>query len=417
MNSSARVKAAKQTKSQFPIIAFGIGIAALVLYLVTFKIKVQALNDFYREAWPPYQLLFQGHVDGFLRAGPAYIGSLVLRAPFALLAHVLGAGARTTYVATALPCLFAPAFLAGWLAGERSHRAQRSVRGRSQAGIRPLDFFMLTPPAIVCAAGGHPEEVLGGTLCVSAVLLAYRGSARAAGFALGLALINKTSALVVVPLVLAVMPADRRLSGLISAVATAGIVLIPVTIIRASASGGGVGGGSALGTNSVGLFLPPQLLWWFGRTSWVAREGHIILVAVVWLVTGAWWWLRVHPGLERPRLETVLMALALVFFLRGALDPWDNIYYFAPFMLAVMTLENPRGFPKLTWIYLILLVVVVPISGVLHGLGHTGQAAAFAALALPSISWFAWRVFAPDRTPSAPPYAAADRSSAYTPAS
>lgn len=387
-----------------PVVLFGIGIAALVLYLVTYKINVHTLNDFYREAWPPYQRLSHGHLTEFLRTGPAYIGSLVLRAPFALLAALFGAGSRVTYIFTALPCLLAPALLAGWLAVTGAGKDGSPATRTGRFGLRPIDLFMLTPPAVVCAAGGHPEEVLGAVLCVLAVLLARRGSGAAAGFVIGVAVINKTSAAVAVPLVFAVMPADRRLAGITTAAITAAIVLLPVTLVRASVSGGA---GSALGTQTAGIFVQPQLLWWLGRNSWLVLHAHVLLVAVDWLVTGIWWWLCARGRSEPPRLETVLMALALVCFLRGALDPWDNMYYFAPFMLTLVTLENSHGFPKLTWIYVVLLLVVVPISGVLHGLGSNGQAAAFAVFAVPTIAFFAWRAFLPGRTGRGRVYAAA----------
>lgn len=388
-----------QPRRSASVLIFGFGIAALVLYLVTFAIDVHKLNDFYREAWPPYQLLTAGHLTGFLRAGPAYVGSLILRAPFALVASAFAAGRRGTYIATALPCLLAPALLTAWLASGGAETGQRASVRRGRAGVRPLDLFMITPPAVVCAAGGHPEEVLGATLCVLTVLLAQRGSGTAAGFMLGLAFINKTWAVAVVPLVFAVMPPDQRLRGAITAVATAGIVMIPVTAVRATSPGSA---GGSLGGTTVGIFLPPQLLWWFGRNSWVAREAHFLLVAIDWIVTAVWWWLRTRRRSGPPRAERALMTLALLLFLRCALDPWDNLYYFTPFMLAVMTLENARGFPKLTWIYAILLVIVVPISGVLHGLGHGGEAVAFAIFALPTIAWFGWRAFSEPELESDP---------------
>ena len=37
--------------------------------------------------------------------------------------------------------------------------------------------------------------------------------------------------------------------------------------------------------------------------------------------------------------------LALVFFLRAALDPGDDLYYFTPFMLTIMAYEDAQGFP------------------------------------------------------------------------
>ena len=102
--------------------------------------------------------------------------------------------------------------------------------------------------------------------------------------------------------------------------------------------------------------------------------------------------------------------LALVFFLRAALDPWDDLYYFAPFMLAIMAYEDGQGFPMLTWAYGILLVVIVPPSGLLQGLGDNGHAAAFAVFALATIAYFTWRAFVPDRPASGRLYAAVSRS-------
>jgi hypothetical protein len=394
-----------------PRLVFGIAIAALVLYLVTFKVHAQNLNDFYREVLPSYRLLDHGHVIAFLRAGPAYVGSLVLRAPLALLASAVSAGNRATYILTAVPSLVAPALLAAWLR-RKSQADDEQPRLRSQrARIRPLDLCMLTPAAAFCLGGGHPEDILAAVACIAAVLLAQQGSATAAGFMLGLGLINTSWAVVAVPLVIALMPADQRIRGFAVMAITAGAVLIPVTIIRATASGAsGVSGvGSSLGSESIGIFLSPQLLWWFGSHSWVAREGHILLVIVCWLVTAAWWWLRARRDGTSDR-NSALLVLALVFFLRAALDPWDNIYYFVPFMFTVMTYEDPAGFPKLSWLYAILLLVIVPLKGPLHPLGANAVAAVFAVFALLTIAYFARRVFFPNRSGARRSYAAVSRS-------
>ena len=108
--------------------------------------------------------------------------------------------------------------------------------------------------------------------------------------------------------------------------------------------------------------------------------------------------------------NSALLVLALVFFLRAALDPWDNIYYFVPFMFTVMTYEDPSGFPKLSWLYAILLLIIVPLKGPLHPLGANGVAAVFAVFALLTIAYFARRVFFPDRSGARRPYAAVSRS-------
>lgn len=390
-----------------PVVVFGIGIALLSLYAVTIALGINSENDFIREAWRPYRLLAHGHVLGFLRTGPGYTGSLVLRAPLALLAAALGAGPHGTYIITALPCVVAPAFLAGWLSSERN-AAAKSQAGRRQRRVWPLDVFMLAPPAVLCINGGHPEDILGAVLCVAAALLARRGSVHAAGVTLGIALINKSWAVVALPLVIALMPSDRRLRGFITTVAVAAAVLVPVELIRMTGSGGS---GTGLGGGTGTLFLIPQLWWFFGRNSWAAREAHYLLVIIAWAVTAAWWWSRIHRKRERPTAAAALLMLALVFFLRASLDPWDNGYYYAPFMLAVMTYEDGRGgFPVLSWAYAIMLVIFVPISGVLRGLGQNGHAAVFAVWALATIAFFARRAFGTERARSAPPYTAASRS-------
>jgi len=393
VDTAAEAESTKRSKLHIPAVVFGIGIATLVLYLFAFTINIHSENDFYREAWPPYQQLFHGHFLAFLRSSPAYVGSLLLRAPFALLAHALGADAQATYFVTALPCMLAPGLFAGYLAAQRV-RPPATTSGRSaRAGLRPVDLFMITPPAAFALNGGHPEDILGAVLCVFAVLQARRGSGTVAGFALGVALINKSWAVVVIPLVFAVMPADRRLRSFVTLVLTAGIVMIPITAIRAASAGSA---DNALGGGSVGIFLVPQLLFWFGKNSWIVREGHVLLVAVDWVVTGTWWLLRVRGRGRVPSLDEALTILALVFFLRAALDPWDNIYYFAPFMLALATCEDPPGFPKLTWLYSIALVIVIPPWGVLQSLGENGRAGVFTGFALLTIAWFGWRAFRPD---------------------
>jgi len=370
---------------------FGFGLALLVLYLLVFAVDLHKENDFYREAWPSYRLLLHGRFLAFLRDGPAYVGSSILRAPFALLAGVFGAGRRAVFIATAVPCLLAPGLLAAYLAATGTGTGATGPAA-ARRGIRPADLVILAPSVSIAISGGHPEDILGGVLCIFAVLFAQRGWGRAAGLALGVALINKSWALVAVPLVFAVMPADRRLSSFLTMALAAGAVLIPVTVIRASSAESAA---TSLGGGAVGGSLVPSLVWWFGSKSWIVREGHIVLVAVDWLVTGVWWWLR--GRVRRPGVDDALLMLALLLFLRAALDPWDNLYYFAPFMLAVAAYEDRRGFPRLTWLFAIALVVIVPPAGLLNGLGDNGHAAVFAAFALVTVAGLGRRALFPDR--------------------
>ena len=105
----------------------------------------------------------------FLRLAPAYGGSLVERAPFALLPGLWGGGALAVYRMVALPCLLAAAVLGVWLCARM--RAQgHSTLARAVA----LGVCVANPITLRALELGHPEELLGACLCVAAVLLARR---------------------------------------------------------------------------------------------------------------------------------------------------------------------------------------------------------------------------------------------------
>ena len=70
------------------------------------------LSDWGTESRVPLNALLHGHVIGFLELAPPYGPSLVMRAPFALLASLAGGSARLVYRFSALPCLLALAGLA-----------------------------------------------------------------------------------------------------------------------------------------------------------------------------------------------------------------------------------------------------------------------------------------------------------------
>ena len=86
-----------------------------------------AWNDYDTEARPAFDALTHGHVLEFLRLAPAYGGSLVERAPFALLPGLWGGGQLAVYRMVALPCLLAAAALGVWLV------AQMRAAGRADA--------------------------------------------------------------------------------------------------------------------------------------------------------------------------------------------------------------------------------------------------------------------------------------------
>src|SRR5215213_9589643 len=66
-----------------------------------------AFSDYDREAAPAYLALAHGHVGAFLSLAPAYGGSLMLRAPFAMAPDLWGGGELAVFRAAALPCALA----------------------------------------------------------------------------------------------------------------------------------------------------------------------------------------------------------------------------------------------------------------------------------------------------------------------
>ena len=79
--------------------------------------------------------LTHGHLLAFVRQGPTYVGSLVLRAPFAMIPMIWGGGTRAVFFASALPCMFALAVFCIWLA------AQPRRRGRVRPASRLSPLF------------------------------------------------------------------------------------------------------------------------------------------------------------------------------------------------------------------------------------------------------------------------------------
>ena len=149
---------------------FGIVLAVAVLaYASATGSTLIRLNDFYREAWPAYQALRHGHLVGFVREGPPYVGSLVLRAPLAIIPGIWGGGERWVYFASALPCVIAAPIFVMWLG------TQRRADGSSPNRIWLMLLVVLNPIFVVAIYGGHPEEILGAVLCVAGVVLAVRG--------------------------------------------------------------------------------------------------------------------------------------------------------------------------------------------------------------------------------------------------
>jgi hypothetical protein len=308
------------------------------------------VNDFLTEAQIPLRQLSEGHVLGFLQTSPAYVGSLIGRSPFALLAMALHADWQVVYILTSLPCLMAAPVLGAWLA--RTTAPDTNTRP-IWVWLSPFGLLLaLNPIVIDCLILGHPEDVLGASLAIAGVVQAARGKEHAAMLLLGLSVVNKSWAIVAVPVAMVLLP---RVSwrGVLLLVGPIIAVYVPITLIQNHH-----GGSITTSTGSGGIFLATQLWWWFGADSFVAVHAHLLIVVSAFVLAGVWRRTRraacTDPG---QLLREGLLLLALVFLLRAAMDPWNNIYYCLPFLMTVYALELGRA-PRWSFAATILMVAI-----------------------------------------------------------
>jgi len=92
----------------------------------------------------------------------------------------------------------------------------------------------------------------------------------------------------------------------------AGAVLAPLTLIR-DQSLSASGAGATLGSETTGLFFSPQLLWWFGSHSWIAREAHPMLIVVAIGCAALW----ANETKRNPFIKLALAAQATSRILLG----------------------------------------------------------------------------------------------------
>ena len=187
------------------------GVAAVAwLGLIDF-----AWSDYDTEARTAVNALTGGDVAGFLQQAPAYGGSLVLRAPFALATSALGGGELAVFRALSIPCALAVAVVALVLAD----RMSREGRSRG-ACLLVVALAAANPITIKAFEIGHPEELLCAALAVGAVMAAARERTLLAAVLLGLAIATKAWAVLAIGPVLLALPGRRLLAlGVAGAVA------------------------------------------------------------------------------------------------------------------------------------------------------------------------------------------------------
>jgi len=319
-------------------------------------------NDYDTEARTAVDALVQGHVTSFFQLAPIYGGSLLERAPFALAPGLWGGGDLAVYRMLALPCMLASGTLGLWLVAQlRARDADRL------ACAVVLGLCVANPLTLAALELGHPDELLGGALCVAAVLLAARGRWSWAALALGAAIPNKQWAVLAIGPVLVALP-GRRLACMALAGSLAVALLAPFALLGGSAFSANLRSAANPGS---AIFQPWQVWWFFGhhgdvvrgvfgaikpgyRTApgWLGGTTHILIVALAAPLT--------IPILLRFRAEKrkrlasslnggrsasrgeadALLLLALLLLLRCMLDTWDVVYYALPFVLALMAWET-----------------------------------------------------------------------------
>jgi glycosyl transferase family 87 len=364
-----------------------------------------AWSDYESEARPAFEALAHGHPTQFLRLAPAYGGSLVERAPFALVPNLWGGGELAVYRAVALPCLLAVGLLGVCLLS-RMRAEGRPLFARALA----LAVCVANPLTLHALEAGHPEDLLGAALCVGAVLLASNGRPLWAAVALGLAVANKEWALLAAgPVLLALAPGRRLVCAAIS-IAVAVLVLAPLALVGS----GGFTAAVRASATPAGLIFHPWQVWWFlGHhdphaggllvpaslgyrvgPGWTSAIDHPLIIAVGFALSAALWLRERRNG--QTSLRAALLALALLMLMRCLLDTWDTGYYPLPFLLALLAWEV-RGAVARPPVLAAAATVVASLT-FLWLPQHASadfQAAFFLAWALPLAIGLGVRLFAP----------------------
>ena len=366
-------------------------------------------SDYETEAKPAFDALTHGHVLEFLRLAPAYGGSLVERAPFALLPGLWGGGQLAVYRMVALPCLLAAAALGVWLVAQ-----MRTVARPTLWRAVALGICVANPLTLRALELGHPEELLGGALCVAAVLLAARERSLWAGLALGLAIANKEWALLAVgPVLLALAPRPGAwhwrpaILCMCCAGAVTALVLAPLALVGSSGFVASTRGAAAPPSS---IFQPWQAFWFVGhhgavvrglfgvvkpgyRTApaWVGIVSHPLILAVSLPLTALAW------ARGRRGQSDALLLLALLLLLRCVLDTWDTVYYPIPFVLALLAWES-LGERRRPAVLALSSTVLAWVSFVWlpNHVSADAQAAFFLAWTVPLGVGLALRLYAPE---------------------
>jgi hypothetical protein len=313
-------------------------------------------GDYLKDYAPATNALLDGHLAAFFASLPTNGagGSVLLRAPFALLGKTLGGGQLAIFRAGALACLLALGALGLWLAQDLRRRGSPLS---TRLGV--LALYAAAPALLQAVFYGHPEEPLGAALAIAAVLAAGSDRPVLAGTLLGAAVINKPwGVLAVGPVLLCASYGRARV--LLAAGAIAGGWLLAAGLVDFARLSLAVHGAET------SIVAHPQDLWWplahtvgFYPRPPVVLSAHARQLAVV-LALAVALALAVRARRSHTPLggERCLALLAFGFALRCLLEPSTHVYYQLPFLVALTAWEvRARGSVSVSLTAAILLAL------------------------------------------------------------
>lgn len=295
---------------------------------------------------PAIAALLHGNLHGAADHQPVIgLTSILLRLPFVALARAFGGGTLVQYRFG----LFACALVVGLIGLAVGRRALDG--GKSPILVAAIVCLMIVNSSTFGnRLYGHPEDLLGGALCLAAVLVATDGRVALSGVFLGLALGTKAWTVVaVVPVFIACAP-RQRLRMLIVAALVAAPLVVSLPLIDPTAF--------QRAWSSIGNFVWPyaRSWWWWlspSHSTTVSVSGLPVTTAVHQLPFGLTrsqlFWLTPitalaigwasHRAQRAGRRVDPIALLALVLLLRCTLDPGFVSYYVVPFLTALFAWE------------------------------------------------------------------------------
>jgi glycosyl transferase family 87 len=339
-------------------IALSLGVVAISLKTAWFSGSWQASAGDYTVYYAPaMNALLDGHLAAFFANLPTNGagGSVLLRAPFALLGKVLIGNQLAIFRFGTLACLLILGALGLWLTRDLRRRGASLA---TQVGV--VAICAGTPTLLEAVFYGHPEEPLGTALAVAAVLLAGRDRPLLAGTLLGAAVINKPWGVLAIGPVLLLCAPGHRIRTLLPTGAIVGGWLLTAGLLDPSRLWL-----SAHGAET-SIVAHPQNLWWpLAHTDGLYRVPPAILAAhgrqlavALALATAVVLAVRAHHSGEPIGTERCLALLAFGFALRCLLEPSPHGYYQLPLVVALAAWESrARGSVSISLTAAILLAL------------------------------------------------------------